>query len=520
MEVLLNNQKIKLPKDPFSSGGEGNVFKVGSELVKIFFNPKADIELRVKELSCISSKYILTPKYVAYRNNKPVGYSMDLARNTVPLASVFANSFVKRHGLTTANFEAITKNLQSIIAELHSHSILVVDCNEFNFLVSKSDFKTVYAIDTDSYQTPSLKATAILPSIQDPLTIKDNNFTEESDWYSFAILTTQLYTGLHPFKGRYTHNTKLKLTERMSAGVTTFLDEVSTPASMRLIENIPMLLKHWIRNTLETGLRELPPSKYADFSFTAQKSFKIVPISGKINKTLIDFDAPRSHEIFCNGKRIVVTKGAKNLIWYSGINNFVISPKLGEEYQIIDGRLYRLSNGFLTEIEERHGQLLEAKSDNVATYSEFKDGCVISKWAQKTGFILPIGKGKTIITNFPELDNARILDASLKGRVLQVNIHKDNEYKIGFFIFKENFISYSYKELTVNGPSETVTTVTQKGMFLSYLASEEQLVLILPNGESMKVIQDIVLPSDSVLGEESGRVLLFTEGNKYHISLS
>lgn len=58
----------------------------------------------------------------------------------------------------------------------------MVDLNELNVLVGSS-FVEPFMIETDSYQTPSYRATAIMDSIRDRL-VPTGQFALLTDWFS------------------------------------------------------------------------------------------------------------------------------------------------------------------------------------------------------------------------------------------------------------------------------------------------------------------------------------------------
>ena len=58
-------------------------------------------------------------------------------------------------------------------------------------------------------------------SIRDPLTPK-NGFNKLTDWYSYAIVTFQMYIGIHPFKGIHPDYKPKDLELRMKDGASVF----------------------------------------------------------------------------------------------------------------------------------------------------------------------------------------------------------------------------------------------------------------------------------------------------------
>ena len=58
----------------------------------------------------------------------------------------------------------------------------------------------LFIIDVDSYQTPGFPATAADGQRPGP---PCRGFSEETDWFSFAIVSFQMFAGIHPYRGNY-----------------------------------------------------------------------------------------------------------------------------------------------------------------------------------------------------------------------------------------------------------------------------------------------------------------------------
>jgi serine/threonine protein kinase len=135
-------------------------------------------------------------------HNKPIGYTMKYLTDTYQLVRLFTKKFRDVNNIKPNQILKLVQHMQNVIHKnIHPNRILLVDINENNFLVDKQ-FKTVHFIDVDSYQTPFFPATALMESVRDRHT---KGFNENSDWFSFAVLSFQMFIGIHPFRG--THKT-------------------------------------------------------------------------------------------------------------------------------------------------------------------------------------------------------------------------------------------------------------------------------------------------------------------------
>jgi serine/threonine protein kinase len=304
ISITVEGKNIRLLDSEFkASGGEGDIYLKGGEIYKIYQNPIDSSFLdKCAELSVLTDKDIIRPEKIVYKGNIPVGYTMMYADNCEAFPLLFTTSFRQRHGITVDTNKKLFEAFQNKTSFIHEKGVLIVDYNEYNFLVSKNGFEVPKFIDVDSYQTPHHKAKVIMPSIRD---YSANEFSCLSDWYSFAILMFQLYTGLHPFKGTHPSYSRKDLEGRMRNNVSVFNKETAIPASVRSFDEIPESLKTWFYSLFEKGQRLPPPT----VSMGITKQVKYAPTSVKdIEETLVfKTEKPIIKHIFCQGQRLLVT---------------------------------------------------------------------------------------------------------------------------------------------------------------------------------------------------------------------
>lgn len=252
----VGNNTISLGNKEFiAQGGEGSVYAKGRTAYKIYLDPKRMIPLgKIQELSVITSSRVIKPERVIYQDNSPVGYTMPFVRKTEALCQLFTRSFKDQHRIDFDHIIHLVKDMRDTIDHIHSKNILIVDLNEMNFLVDNK-FEEVFFIDADSYQTKSFKATALMESVRDRHT--PNYFNQGTDWFAFAVVTFQLFVGVHPYKGRHP---KLKgFDDRMNANVSVFSNDVKIPRNCYPIDVIPKGLKDWYFGVFQNTVREAPP---------------------------------------------------------------------------------------------------------------------------------------------------------------------------------------------------------------------------------------------------------------------
>jgi serine/threonine protein kinase len=213
--VELNDNNFK------AKGGEGSIYIVGDTVYKVCDPGKMIADGKFKELAALDHMRIIRPDDVLLDSkSKPTGYTMKVVPgNPLPLAKILSKTYREREGVTPDMMAELVSQISEGIRYIHKKpGYLQVDGNELNYMVT-NNHKDIYFIDVNSYQTPNFPADAIMPSIRD--WNAGTNFTQLTDWYSFAIISFYMFTGIHPFKGMHPNFTNLKtsMIERMQVGI-------------------------------------------------------------------------------------------------------------------------------------------------------------------------------------------------------------------------------------------------------------------------------------------------------------
>ncbi len=144
---------------------------------------------------------------------------------------------------------------------------------------------TPWFIDTDSYSTPSFKATAIMDSVRDRrVSVYDKagklhyNPDEFSDWFSFAVLAFCLYTNIHPFRGSHPNYGPKEKQKQMNDGVSVFHPGVRVPPCVNDFKLIPSRHLDWFKDIFLNNNRSIPP--LADSSVPLLVPTQIITIKG------------------------------------------------------------------------------------------------------------------------------------------------------------------------------------------------------------------------------------------------
>lgn len=261
--------------DHLATGGEGSVYAKGNLVHKIYLDPAkalaAGMEQKVPLLAQLKHPGIAAPTGIL-RDKKGalVGLSFAKAQGEA-LCRAFTSTWRAANRFDNDDVGKLALAMRDIVAFAHQHQALLVDGNELNWLVHGTS-PTV--IDVDSWQLPGFAATAIMPSIRDPLVAK--TFSTGSDWFAWAVVTFQLWTGIHPYKGTHPDFARGALQDRMKAGVSVFDPRVSLPAAARPVTDIPPRLRQWYEEMFTRQARLAPPSHWGAVAPGTTPSLRVI----------------------------------------------------------------------------------------------------------------------------------------------------------------------------------------------------------------------------------------------------
>lgn len=247
-------------RDLIASGGEGSVYKKGTDIVKLWHDPaffrKSGIDQKIKLLSAISHPSIIAPiDIVQNSQHETVGYYMSKAPGD-SLVKVFSNNIWQQSGFCITDATTLVSNMKSVVETAHGAGALLVDGNEMNWLYQKT---TPYVIDVDSWEIGPYKATALMPSIRDWHTA---GFDVNTDWFSWGIVTFQIFSGIHPYKGSHPDFKRGDLEQRMKANASVFDTRTKLNAAVRDLSEIPGGLLAWYEDLFQHGARSAPPNNF------------------------------------------------------------------------------------------------------------------------------------------------------------------------------------------------------------------------------------------------------------------
>lgn len=560
MDVIIKGingpKKIRLTKNQFiSSGGEGSIYASRGTAFKIYQNPKGVIPYsKMKELSSIQNLNVIKPERLVLSNkNKPIGYTMKHIPKTYALCQIFPKAFRDRTGMDIKNVLHLIQKMQTTIIDIHKENILIVDLNEMNFLVDKK-FDNIFFIDVDSYQTKSFPATAIMESIRDRHMANKAAFTELTDWFSFSVVSFQMFCGIHPYKGK--HPTIKSMDDRMKANIPVFHKDVKFPKNVLPFDVIPQAYKDWYKAVLFEGKRFAPPTDPVQViivpvtikTVTGNEDFDITEI--------VEYDTKIIRYISINGTRVTITSddlyiGHKKVFQTCNKDmHIAITPLLNKVITatLVDGdvllynstdeevpthnikaddimsyrdRIYIKNNDMISELNfVEIGKTVHAVPKHVGNVMEnatkFYDGVIIQNVLGSFIASLFPSAGVHYQIQCPEFKGYQIIDAKYRDNVLIVIASQKGKYDKFILKFDDKFSSYSVREIKDISYVGINFTVLDNGLVV-HINENEELEIFSNKKEAatVKVIDNSAISGDMKLFSD-GMQVVFAKGKKLY----
>lgn len=551
MKVVVQGQgEVSLTQREFlAAGGEGSVYVKGLTAFKVYADPAKMVPIgKISELATITDPNVIRPDRVLLdpKSSTPVGFTMRFVPDTLPLCTIFTRAYREREGLSPADMLRLVQALQGLVTHVHDGGALIVDLNEMNFLVDRAH-RAVYGIDVDSYQTRSYHATALMPSVRD-WKVQGHDFTEGSDWFSFACVAFQLFVGIHPYKGK--HPTVSGLDERMRLGVSVFDPVVSVPKVVYPFTSIPPAYLSWFERVLQGGERVAPPTDA--FAAAARVAVRSIASGDTLDiAEIASFPEDIRGYTENAGTMVVWTRNAiyvagRATPWTARLRGVGFSPRMNhavlawtegtslrlynattnesipctvtaDEVMSTGGRIYvrageRVLEVLLNDVGQGVVASTRVAANVVEHASHLYEGVLVQSLLGSTFVSMFPRAGIAYQTRVPELDVYRIVDARHAGRVLMVVGARGGSYDRVTLRFSEDYATYTVattKDITPSG----LNFVVLESDVCVHLTEEEQLELSAHGSTKVKVVKSASLGNDMGLVRHGGRVA-FVRGDK------
>jgi hypothetical protein len=543
-----------------AAGGEGTILKKGGKAYKIYHDEKKMIPVdKIQELQALSQyNNILGPLDVLFdfkRQKVPIGFSMLYIKDTEFLCRLFNQNFKNDNNISPDMVVKLVRKMQETLLSIHTNKILVVDFNEMNFLMDKATYTLPYFIDVDSYQTPSHHATAIMESIRDRK-VKNNQWTELSDWFSFGVVAFQLYMGVHPYRGGHPSFQPNQWPERMEKNISVFNKDAKLPPNCPKFDTIPKPHLDWFKSIFEQGDRSIPPMPDGVITVAIIRP-TLASSTGKFEvKELAEFkDLIRSVSFF-NGYTYYVTSRAvfkgpmkffdpslpklpriglvdvpnsSPLLIFKNGDTIYFKDEKGTEYGTINaddamefnGRLYALRGDTLYEnfFENFNKPIHMVKRlCNVfeSTTKLFK-GVAVQDILGKCWIAIPFRPGACINIPVPELDGYRIVDAKYENCFCVLMAEKKGKYSRFVIQFDGLHTIYSCRKTEDTNLDSINFTVNAKGVCV--LAIEDYKAEVFKDNNKIYEFDSPPFSSSTRLLTDGMSVMFISSNKLYSVNM-
>ena len=546
-----------------ASGGEASVYVHGGKAYKLYHEPDTKMlpQRKMQELATIANPQVIIPKDVVYdaTSGKPLGYTTDFVNDAEPLIKLFTRTFKNDNNVSFQTINRLVKEMQLVVADVHTAKCLVVDLNELNILVKTSDFSIPWFIDTDSYLTPSFKATAIMDSVRDRRVSKTDSKgvlhyhpDEMSDWFSWAILTFWLYTNIHPFRGGHDKYKPRDKKQQMDDGVSVFHPGVRVPPSVNDFKVIPKRHLDWYKEIFTKNTRSVPP--LPDSSVPLVVPTQIVTIQGtdklSVSEVAAYSDAitavtqvmgiyyviTKKH-IYAGKKEIGAVAARKTLMGMATDGTPVIATLSGETVTFTDlgkskpigtvnsadmfvrnGAVYTITNSKMTEnsflaFGDKIIHQCKEIENVLETAAKIYDGCIIQDLLGKKYLTLPYKLEAGFSKHIAQLDGYRVVDAKSDKTVTVVLAEKGGVYDRFIIVFDRKFTEFKVR-VTKDVAYDAINFATMDNGLCILLASQSEIELFSSAGQ-YEVLTDPPFDATMKLFTTPDGIF-FVNGNSLH----
>jgi hypothetical protein len=546
---------VALTKREFvAQGGEGSVYAVGNTAIKVYADAGLALPLgKLTELSGIGDARVIRPlELVTSPSGGVVGYAMRYVPDTRPLCALIPAAYRARQGLDDAAMLGLLGALRDVVCAVHAAGVLIVDLHEMNVLVGPNH-RDVYAIDVDSWQTRSYPATALLDQARDWLAAP-GAWSEQTDWYSYAVLAFQLLVGMHPFKGK--HATVKGIEARAKSGLWAFSTDVQRPSAASRLDRLPPGWAQWFEGVFCRGERSAPPvggqlpaavPRAALVAPDALMLDVLAELAGDV-VDVVDRGGPvvirTTDGVTVDGLRLTdaapgeVVVGFDSLgkpvvgTWYDGALSVVDHagrplPLSMDVHEVMahDGRIVVRSGDRLVELRALAGArgvlLLPHVVGRVLPHAtRLFPGCAIQGLFGATLLSVLPAAGRCHQLHVPELDGRGVIDARLSGTVLMVLATRGGRYDRLVLRFAEDFSRYDVSVVAEVSPVGLAFVTLGSGVCVC-LAEDDAIELFSsrPGSSRFKRIDGSGLDVGRRLFERGGRVAVARGSTLFRLSM-
>lgn len=554
------------PGDYVATGGEGSIYLAGSTIIKIYTDTKKmrrdGMPEKIKLLSALKHKFIIAPEGVVTNSaGEPIGFYMPYADGEA-LSGVFTNAFRQRQKFGDKEAAILVNNMRDAMRYAHDNKAIMVDPNELNWKVNLTGPEP-RVFDVDSWAIGRWPASVIMPSIRD---WNSNKFDERSDWFAWGIVTFQIFTGIHPYKGSLAGYGRYDLEKRMKSNASVFMPDIDLNSAVRDFNCIPGPLLDWYKSTFQQGERVIPPSPF-------DKSIAKVGPVARIHRTVISatgalvfnmmFEKPNDPVIRVWTCGIVLCVSGDLVDIYSkktigkAVSNDAEIVKVkdgwlcadlvngqhvfsyiddrtnqsfplqfnvqGHHILCYENRMFLATESELIELSfmlvgrpllsvGQRNQILQPKA------TRWFDGVGIQEALGATFIVAPFGDKSCLTVRIKELDGLTPVTAKAGNRfICVIAIDKAGDYHKLSFYFEKDYSSYKLSTEKVDN-AELNLAILPKGVCAMVLIDGE-LEIFVPSSGQVRKVQDKMITTAIELKNLDDQVVYISNGQVWSVKV-
>ena len=448
----------------------------------------------------------------------------------------------------------------------HSNGAIMVDPNELNWVVLiLAHDPRPRVLDVDSWviggRIPS--HVAIMPSIRD---WHGGPVSETSDWFAWGVVTFQIYSGIHPYKGTLDGYKPSEMERRMKENLSVFARGVRLNRAVRDFSCIPPKLLRWYEGTFQHGQRVEPPSPF-DTVVTASKVAQVLRAVTTATGLLVyeklftanDKDPavrvfPCGVALLMSGRLIDLATKREigratsrecevvkvNGYWLkadkigSGFNFTCINGTslneeslelnaLGSRLIRYENRLFLITDQGLTELHLRIlGRPILSAGQTwgvMINSTRWFDGVGIQDAMGATFVIAPFSDASVAQVRVRELDGLTSVTAKAGNRFVSViAVDASGQYVKVELTFDRDYRTYSVWRGGAQIPDLNMALLP-KGVGAT-IVDDGELVIFVPTNGTVNKLSDKDIATDMVLGNWGDKVVVIWNGDVWSIRMS
>lgn len=384
-----------------------------------------------------------------------------------------------------------------------------------------------------------------------------------SDWFSWGVVTFQVFIGIHPYKGTLDGFATNNLEARMKAKASVFSKGVRLNRAVRNLSCIPDALLNWYEEVFQTEKRSAPPLSFdapvakaaivmnvktisASGVLVFEKIYykigdeviRIWPCGVVLLKSgdLIELKLKRiigslssvEGEIIKTDSGWLIVNWVNDQADYTYVNESSLeSQKLMltiKSHKIFrsENRLFMITDNGLTEIFfQVIGKPIIAVGQTwgvMINSTKWFDGVGIQDALGAMYAVVPFGDNSCASVRVKELDGLKAISAKAGNRYIVIVVaDKKGDYHKFELVMNRDYTSYQISKTVVDGPDLNIALLP-KGVGAT-IVDDGELIIFVPTSGNVNKVCDKYITTDIALANWEDQVVYLRKGEIWSVRL-